>query len=203
MLRGFHLPLSWTNHLLRAWWWEYSGVIEQEGSQRRFWLCKACHLQPPQPSRSIREPRQTFPTEFGGSNIERHLLEYHRLSKDGPLPAGSKRKRLTSSIIDKLGLDVYDPSDLAVINKLADVYDHKTFRKLLIRWLVYDNVAFNQLESERFNQLLVYLQPRVEESIPCHLSVRRWIMEDYHSLKDRVIEELRTAVSSIHLAFDL
>lgn len=133
----------------------------------------------------------------------RHLLEHHRISKTGRLKSGSKRSRLNITLIDRLGLNANNPRDQAVINKLAITFNYNTFRRLLVRWFVYNNVALYKIESERFNQLLVYLQPRVKASIPYAKSVRRWIMEDYQILKEGVIQELRTAPSSIHLSFNL
>lgn len=195
-LAGFYKPISWLNHQLSAWWWQFGGVIEEGATQLRYWLCKECYL-------NDRDCRHQYRTDKGGLNIKRHLLEYHRRVEEGILAPGSKRRRLDISLIDRLGLNANNLSDQAVINKLATTYDHQAFRRLLVQWLVYDNIPFYQVESQRFNKLLTYLQPRVASSVPCYLSARRWVMRDYYLLKRGVIKELRAAPGRIYIAFDL
>lgn len=86
---------------------------------------------------------------------------------------------------------------------MALAFDEGTFQKLLIRWIVYDNVSFRQVDSEVFREFVTYLSPRARDAMPCGPTVRHWILKGYGLHKAVVRKELQNAVSKIHISFDL
>jgi hypothetical protein len=70
-------------------------------------------------------------------------------------------------------------------------FDEATFQKLLIRWIVYDNVSFRQVDSEPFHDLLAYLSPRAKDAIPSGKTAKDWIMKGYNIHKAKIKQELQ------------
>jgi hypothetical protein len=109
-------------------------------------------------------------------------------SKGTPIPAGLDSNKLREQII---------------LNELAEEFDEAHFRRLLVRWIVYDNVSFRQVDCEAFREFVTYLSARAAQALPTDKIIRRWIMKGYDIHKAIVKEALQGAVSKIHIAFDL
>ena len=78
------------------------------------------------------------------------------------------------------------------------------FKKLLVRWVVYCQVAFIMLENKYFRELLACLNKGIANLLPrARATLRGWIMTEYEEQKQLVKEELSHAVSAVHLSFDL
>jgi hypothetical protein len=88
------------------------------------------------------------------------------------------------------GLDANNPREQQVLNKLARAFDEKTFRQLLLRWIVYNNVSFRQVDRPVFRKFIKYLSPRAAECMPSGWLVRSWIIEGYTYHKAVVKREL-------------
>lgn len=86
-------------------------------------------------------------------------------------------------------------------NSLAESFSFEQFRKLLIQWVVHDNIAFKKVESTRFQQLVTYLQPKV--TFPRRNTLRQWILHEYLIHKETVIQQLQRSLGQIHVSFDL
>lgn len=144
-----------------------------------------------------------YNVDKGGAAARSYLFDVHRLTRSGPRPIGSKRKRGDVSTAEQLSLDTNNPEDQQILNKIALLFNHNTFKRLLIRWVVSNNVAFTMMDSESFRKLIIYLQPRLEGSLPGRTIVRSWIIDEFAVLKQLVIAELRKAQGLIHICFDL
>ena len=102
-----------------------------------------------------------------------------------------------------------------ICSKEADIERHQqrigistprydTFRRLLIRWIVYCHIAFRMLENQYFRNLLSAMDTRLSTLLPKSSStLRNWIKEEYDERKKGLIEELAVAISSVHLSFDI
>ncbi|EON65334.1 hypothetical protein W97_04572 [Coniosporium apollinis CBS 100218] len=84
-LAGFHKPKAWSTHMITAWWWHFGGAIEENTEDTRWWLCKQCHTE------GSNGHRYMYPTDKGGSNVKRHLLEVHGRAKTGLIPATTRQ----------------------------------------------------------------------------------------------------------------
>ncbi|KAJ9668073.1 hypothetical protein H2201_001879 [Coniosporium apollinis] len=84
-LAGFHKPKAWSTHMITAWWWHFGGAVEENTEDTRWWLCKECH------TKGSNGHRYMYPTDKGGSNVKRHLLEVHGRAKTGLIPATTRQ----------------------------------------------------------------------------------------------------------------
>jgi hypothetical protein len=100
-------------------------------------------------------------------------------------------------------LDTNESREQEILNTLSLAFDKTTSQKLLIRWIVYDNVSLRQVDSEPFRDLLAYLSPRAKDAIRTGKTVKDWIMKGYRIHKAKVKQELQDSVSKIHISFDL
>lgn len=89
-------------------------------------------------------------------------------------------------------------------------FHHRIYKAKLVDWIANDNIGFRVVGSRRFLSLLQYLvhtKPTIQDLIRAHprsqTTIRRWIMQHYQRSKERIKEELASALSSIHLSFDL
>ena len=192
-LPGYIIPISKGNGKLSSPIWRLGVPMENHESSDRWWLCKECHCK-----HSIEA--HSWNTRKGSSNIMKHIRVVHgrTFNKKGEeVPYTSK------SISVLKGLDANNPREQQVLNELARAFDEKTFRRLLIRWIIYDNVSFRQVDGPVFREFIEYLSPRAAECMPSGWSVRSWIIKGYAYHKAAVKRELQRAVSKIHLSFDL
>ena len=65
----------------------------------------------------------------------------------------------SKSISALKGLNANNPREQQVLNKLARAFDEKTFKRLLLQWIIYDNVSFRQVDGPVFHEFIEYLSP--------------------------------------------
>jgi hypothetical protein len=81
---------------------------------------------------------------------------------------------------------------------------YESFKALLVRWIVYCQVAFAMLENGYFRELLACLNQSIADLLPrARATLRKWIMDEYLCQKEALKSELAQAISDIHLSFDL
>jgi hypothetical protein len=188
-LSGFTIPTKPTKDLT-GWFWAYGVPIEEMETGRRSFLCHQCHT-----AKSKKKHR--YVVDSGTRNANIHMRDAHQLTKDG-----SVRESSGSSMAQSLLL----PDNIAeqnIINYLAKSFDHHYFRKLLVRWVVYDNIAFHKIENVRFRELLMYLNSQAESSLPTDKTIRNWVHQEYEAGKPAVIAVLGRAQGQVHISFDL
>ncbi len=124
-----------------------------------------------------------------------HLRKQHNVDKIGnslSKPQGHRNWQQTGS-----------SQTTPITNVIAPGFDYNDFQAKLYDWLISDNVAFNQPESEKFQELLIYLQPRIKRYIPCRTTARRIVTSIHDRSIGVVTEKLATAITKINLSFDL
>jgi hypothetical protein len=192
-LKGFHIPLNHPKELT-SWFWGHGVPLEhQDTGTERWFLCLQCHQ-----NGNVRN-KHKWNIQNGSSNVTNHLRDVHRVTKDGELP--TKKRKL--SIIDQLQLTATQPREQAIINKLTQNYDHHYFKALLVRWVVHDNIAFHKIESRRFRDLIIYLNPSTENSLPTDKTLKAWLIQAFKLGKDDVLRQLQRSIGKVTMSFDL
>ena len=195
-LPGYTIPLSRSNARLTSFQWRFGVPIEHHDTKKRYWLCQECHCEDS-------ENRHYFNIEKGSSSVLKHIREVHRLTTNKEGQVIPFVNYGIATVADKLSLNANNYREQEIINELAREFDEKRFRRLLIQWIVHDNVSFRQVDGPAFREFVTYLSPRAGEALPCDVSVKLWIMEGYRLHKEAVKRELSTATSKIHVSFDL
>ena len=184
-----------------AWWWRFrvplvgplfntkTGAIDTVES----FLCKTCHLASPteKPIR-IRNRSRGVPDHF-----RRHHYSTFRESVND---ATAQLER--DEAMELLNVD--DPKQQAVYNRLAEACDPNVLRKDIFRWIVYDNVAFKKVASPYFKKIVRAVHPMLQTLVvPNPRTVSRWVTQEFLVHKQEIRENMASAISAVHLAFDL
>ena len=105
---------------------------------------------------------------------------------------------------NKAGKSVGSILESTAIYTLVTTTRYESFKTLLVRWIVYCQVAFAMLENEYFRRLLACLNQSIADLLPrARATLRKWIMDEYICQKEALKCELAQAISDIHLSFDL
>jgi hypothetical protein len=189
-LPGFSIPLKSTEARSSPIW-RLGVAIQHTESEKLWWLCSKCHAK-------NNPKRHSWNVSNGTKNARDHLRDVHRLT-------WNKDKEIIS--VEREGtpgdLDSSVPREQEILNALAASFDEKRFKQLLLRWIIYDNVSFRQVDSAPFRALITYLSKRAGDTLCCGVTVKDWIMKTYVLHKDAVRQDLNDAVSKIHISFDL
>lgn len=82
-------------------------------------------------------------------------------------------------------------------------FDRKVFKGLLTRLFTTEQIALLKFESPAFRDLLIYLQPRVEASLPIRNTLQSYISSAYCKALRSAENELQSATTKVNLSFDL
>lgn len=82
-------------------------------------------------------------------------------------------------------------------------FDLNVFMGLLLLLILNRQLPLSIVDAPEFRQLLIYLQPRLQGSIPSTRSLKRYINTTYDSAQRSVELELQKAFGRINLSFDL
>ena len=63
-------------------------------------------------------------------------------------------------------LNANNPQEQQVLNKLAYTFNKKTFRRLFLQWIIYNNISFRQVNRPVFREFIEYLLPQAAECMP-------------------------------------
>ncbi|KAK8869252.1 restless-like transposase [Apiospora arundinis] len=182
----------------QSWIWSF-GIEIQDSTSRR-WVCGPCL--------TAKVPKPTSYISEGTQNCEKHLWEKHgRWDTSGKRPKpsnkrGSKRKH--GNIAGFMNLDLADPKDQAVANRLIKGFDRSHFQRLIVNWIVDSQLSFRAVENPRLRAVFEYLNPAVTIQ-QAHISrhtLRRRTIELYNIHLFTVKKALRQCPGQIHLAFD-
>jgi hypothetical protein len=185
------LPCRLSHHC--AWIWSQGYDVEETKTGERYWLCKLCHT-------AKRQTSHIWKISGGTGLPLKHMKEAHGLTEEGP----ATKKR---SFFDAFKQPDGSPTarDRYMVHQLISSFKPQRFKTKLTRWIVHDNIAFNQVESPYFRDVMLELNGSLEEihCLPNHRSIRDWIMKDYERYKGIIAEQLRNALGKIHMSFDL
>jgi hypothetical protein len=74
---------------------------------------------------------------------------------------------------------------------------------MILRLFTTRQLPLSLIEDEAFRALLVYLEPRLEKSIPSRRSLGRYIAKAYDASQSKVEQSLLGAITKINVAFDI
>ena len=129
---GFQIP----NHSKlgrRAWVWSQMYEIEETATEIKYAVCKYCLKSRPQ-----RKGKGYIWKDGSTKRLIEHLAKQHSLTEKGPI---QKRSRILEQLSN------HGPLEQRVINALITSFNPERFKKLLTRWIVLDNIAFDQVDS--------------------------------------------------------
>jgi hypothetical protein len=174
--------------------WKHGWRVIHKQDQKLYWLCKVCHLKKS-------HSQHAYQISHGLTGPRRHLAR-------PPHSTNLLNKRRIDAIISSSNSRESTPSTTSLRSGLHAYYNEfhpHEFKALLLEWIVQDNTAFQALESPRLQRILTYLNPAVDRRgcLPVHKTVKRWITAVYDSHIGVVTEALATAVTKVHISFDL
>ncbi|KAI7205574.1 hypothetical protein KC316_g657 [Hortaea werneckii] len=127
------------------------------------------------------------------------MEQVYRIGEHGVYQPVKKRKGPK----DELALCSGADSITELQNEQAAEFDPIQFKILPYKWIITDNIAINELTSQRLRDLLVCLNPRVSKQIPSRTTVSRTVEKLYDKLLGPVTEELQSAITKVSFSFDL
>jgi hypothetical protein len=187
----YQIPSRLPRH--HAWIWSQGYDIEETKTGERHWLCKICHI-------AKRQTSHMWKSNGGTGLPLKHMNEAHQLTENGPV---TKKRSFFDAFKQPDGS--LTTRDRDIVHRLITGFNPERFKAKLTRWIVHDNIAFNQVESPYFRDLMLELNQSLGElhCLPCHRSIRDWIMKDFQRYKGIIAEQLRNALGKIHISFDL
>jgi hypothetical protein len=201
-LDGFEIPPP-TNKRYRAqtsFVWAFGWRLFYRAESTEYWLCRLCHNGRAKPLTPFnphgRGTSHAFVCTRTTSSAIDHLKEKHNIGKDGPIEAPPSARSTQASI------DGFCEAS-AERNRSAIAFDRNVFMGLLLLLILNRTLPLSIVDAPEFRQLLVYLQPRLRNSIPSTRSLGRYIDVTYDSAQKHVELELQSAFSRVNLSFDL
>ena len=186
----------------KAWWWRFGVPLlgpkfdtkKQCMVDVECFLCKSCHLARPTMEEPIR-------VAGGSRGVPDHFRKLHYITyRDNANDATTQFERDEAMEL----LSSNDPKQQAVYNRLAESCDPDVLRKDIFRWIVYDYVPFEKVASPYFKKIVSTVYPVLKTTIvPNPRTISRWVVQEFPVHKQEIRENMKTAISSVHLAFDL
>lgn len=107
------------------------------------------------------------------------------------------------NIIDALQIDVTNPTEQAIANRLSNNFNPVANRLLLLDWLTANNLPFSIVNDARFQRLLLYNNPLLQvHDLPKAMTLWRILHDEYQRALGPITEILKTSRGMIHLTFD-
>jgi hypothetical protein len=159
--------------------WRFGESLVRQTDSKDVYYCWICE-------RNKRS--QSLPVLNGTKGAIDHLRDIHKIDKDG------------HPLVNKAG----DGQQSLNFSSLVTTYEWSKFKALLVRWIVYCQLAITMLENTYFREVIGFLNEGVLTLLPvAQATLRLWIIEAWQGQKEVIKKELKDAVSSIHLSFDL
>lgn len=89
------------------------------------------------------------------------------------------------------------------ITQLTQSVNIEAFRRSLMRWIVKQHIPFLAIEDDDFRAILVELNQSVAGYLVSADTIRNWVRNDFHFATVLVKGYLASALSRIHISFDL
>jgi hypothetical protein len=182
---------------LTSWIYRHGWRLYKPSDGLEYWICRLCHLAPKRPRNPV---RFSYPCGKATSSAAHHLKEFHSIGPDGVI------SRTAPSTPSHGGaqsvLDSYCAA-AAERNAAAEAFDYETFKGLLVRTFVVEQIPLVKVESQALKDLLIYCNPRCKAALPGRTTLKRYIASAYDQALPAVESELASANSKINLSFDL
>ncbi|SMR52788.1 unnamed protein product [Zymoseptoria tritici ST99CH_1E4] len=193
-LKGYTIAVSLLNKDL--WVWKYGYRLNKiEGNkQLEYWLCRTCYQ-----ARSSVPHR--YQTGSQTSSSGKHMKEAHRINRDGPIAVACSASPKKRKVTDLFGLP--EETDHITVSRFAATFNAGRFKSNLLRWIIFCHIPFRKVDNEHWRSMLIDLNPLVQNSLPDHTTVSRWIHKAYDSYLGVITELLATAIGLIHFSMDM
>jgi hypothetical protein len=110
----------------------------------------------------------------GTSRVRNHLEQKHQIDSRSGIRRNSSTQK---SVFDQ-------QKDAAASSTFIWKDSVEKFKELLIRWIVYCHIAFFQLESQYFREVLFFLNPALLNHLPkAARTIRSWVVNAFVSKK--------------------
>jgi hypothetical protein len=181
-LLGYQPPNGALKRGRSSWIYSWGWRIIKRNNNEAYWLCRLCHhgRGAPRPTSHIYKANATNGAMY-------HLKAVHRVSEDGQLPVDDG----TQSTLETFA------------NPRPRDFNSFVFRSMILRLFTTRQLPLSLIEDEAFRALLVYLEPRLEKSIPSRRSLGRYIAKAYDASQSKVEQSLLGAITKINVAFDI
>lgn len=169
-----------------SWIWQEGSEIRWPGYSESCWLCHHCW---DKSTVTILAAKQT-------TKPVQHLRIAHKLNSDGPIVSHTPAQPT-----------VLEQEEAALITPRVGIVtqvDLQAFKRALITWLILAHIALSCIEQESFRALIALLNPAMKKYLYRKTdSVRKLILDEFRTRRDKVREDLQAARSKIHISFDL
>lgn len=158
--------------------YDHGEVIVAVVTRKEHFYCYLCE----------RTMKQCIRSFHGTSSAREHLEQAHKIGKDGqPVEEG-----------DHSILKCQQHAEL------VHVTHFKRFKEQLIMWIIHCHIALSMLDNAFFRDLLMLMNTSLAKLLPyARSTLRKWIFADFEERKKIVQAELSSAISSIHISFDV
>lgn len=168
--------------------WKRGFEIAHAGSGTRHYYCCMCLDE--------RKNLQYKPIRLNGtSSIHWHFQSVHKIDKSGDTTV---KETAQSAPANTLAMRSSTPNANFVFQ-----FAFEKFKLLLIKWIVCCHIAFYQLENGYFREILNFLNDSFGGFLPSRITIRQWVLAEFHVQKEKLKKELRSSKSNIHISFDL
>lgn len=159
--------------------WQCGEQLVSEETGDSCWYCYHCERE---------GKKQTLPVLNGNQGPLLHLLRDHGIDKEG----------------NKVEKKQQTPKGVTVsMVSLISSKSVERFKSLLVRWIVYCHISFRMLENQYFRELVGFMNSGLAAYLPRAAStIRGWVIAEYHKQKEVLVEEMKSALSDIHISFD-
>jgi hypothetical protein len=131
-------------------------------------------------------------------------------------------KRHTSEIIIGTGLSLKDMKEVHqltekqscsslttrnrdIVHGLITGFNLQKFKTMLHGWISHDNIAFNQVQSPNFLDLILELDESFREHncLPTHRYIQGWIMKNSEGYEGVIARHIYSALGKVCMSFNL
>jgi hypothetical protein len=183
-LLDYQIPTAIARRGFSSWIYLWGWRVIKKSSNEAYWLCRLCHS-----ATNARRPTGHIHKATATNSASHHLRTVHRLTEEGPINVNQPNQPT---------LDAFTG-----IAAMRSQFDFQTFKSLILRLFTTTQTPLSLIEDDAFRALLLYLEPRLERSIPSRRSLGRYIETSYAQAYLRVESEMRRAFTRVNISFDL
>ncbi|KAJ3578354.1 hypothetical protein NPX13_g2213 [Xylaria arbuscula] len=186
---------------LSSWAWDH-GYDIQKGSEYR-WVCRRCI-----------DRRAPVPESFnsqGLQNAMEHLYEDHTVpAPESETKSKAQRKAEKIHNVKQQSLHRFlsshpeNPRDQAITNSFLKNFNKETFHRLLLEWIIEENLPFTTVQHRKLRAAFEYFNPCIKDQT-AHISnteLRKRVIQEFLQHKETIIQTLKASPGRIHISFD-
>jgi hypothetical protein len=192
---------TWSERIrnTNSWIWTEGYNIQHKGAQP--WVCKTCIR--------MHRPIAAHFNSGGFQNAKNHLRTSHQIGA----PNGEKKNKAQRrnkgipnqpSIATLFNLNVSHQRDQQLANSLIRSFDRHHLYRLLVEFIISNNLPFSLVDNKVFRNMLKYLNPsvRIRQTVPSSHTIRRIIYQKYKKHHHTIINFLAANPGKIYISFN-